>query len=58
MSDYLRLVTDTVAMMIGYMVIFAGLLFAVWIAWWETRERFRRARRRRKALEMWEDPSE
>ena len=49
---------NTFAMVVGYLAFATSLFVAVWIAWWETREWFRRARRRRKALEMWEDPGE
>lgn len=53
MSEYLRPIADAVAMTIGYLVIFIGILFGVWATWWETRDRIRRRRRRRESLYAW-----
>ena len=49
---------NTTAMVIGYLSLATSIGFVVWVSWWEIRECLSRARRRRKALEMWEYPTE
>lgn len=49
---------NTAAMVTGYLAFAVALVVIAMLACWWLGDRMRRARRRRMAMEMWEDASE